>query len=509
MNASRTLAPLLLGALAVPAFGLPFLPIESPTIAVSPALTYALPLALAVLPLISVAGLIHLLKNRTTPRQSFITAWLWGLGFFGAGVSWVYVSLSQFSGLPAAAAALATLAFCAFLALYPALTGLVWFSLRARQNTTRSALFQALSFAALWTLSEWLRGTLFTGFPWLALAYAQMPPSPLAGFASSVGVYGVGFVSVLIAACFTLCTRQQALLIAALIALCGSLLRAVSWTHPAGDAVSVHLLQGNIAQDVKWRPEFLQQSVRTYSALAQEHTAAPRLRVLPETAIPLLFERIPEDVISALTARSDVLIGAAALGAKGDGYINAALALPHGQTQPNALYAKQHLVPFGEYAPPGFGWFFQLLRIPMSDFQRGDANLPPMQLGGLLIAPNICYEDLFGEELIATARTANVLVNLSNTAWFGDSLAQPQHLQIARLRALETGRPMLRATNSGVTAHITPKGFVAAALPPFTTGALPVMAQPMSGLTPYLRYGNAPILALALLITALAWRPRS
>jgi apolipoprotein N-acyltransferase len=162
-------------------------------------------------------------------------------------------------------------------------------------------------------------------------------------------------------------------------------------------------------------------------------------------------------------------------------------------------YAKRHLVPFGEYVPPGFAWFFSLVNIPLTDFSAGPPVQKPLSLDGQKLAPNICYEDIFGEEIIAALPAATLLVNLSNTAWFGDSLAQPQHLQIARMRALETGRPMLRATNTGMTAAIAPDGTVAGVLQPFSTGALVVEAQGYAGMTPYARYGNAPMLALALL----------
>ncbi len=498
----------LLGALAVPGFGLPF-SLES---AVSPAPTWhhLLPL----LPIVSIAGLLQRIATAGV-RAAALTGWAWGLGCFLAGVSWLYVSLSQFSGLPAVAAALATLVFAAFLALYPMLACAAYAKLRARHG---EALRVAL-FAALWTLCEWLRGTLFTGFPWLSLGYAQVPPSPLAGYASSLGVYGVGFVSVLVAGAALQWhrgeSRRRALITLLLVLGLGALLRAMVWVTPIGEPVSVRLLQGNVAQAIKWEPEHLKRSVNSYLALlnhlardpAAADSARPMLTVLPETAIPLLFTQIPEEVIQALTRQSDTLLGVA-VGTLDGGYANAAMALPKGATRPEGIYAKQHLVPFGEYAPPGFGWFFRLLRIPMADFTAGAAQQAPLRLAGLNIAPNICYEDLFGEELLPALRDSTLLINLSNTAWFGDSLAQPQHLQIARLRALETGRVMLRATNSGMTAMIQPNGEVTARLAPFTAAVLRVEAQGYTGLTPYAKWGNALILLIVVVIIALGWRRR-
>jgi apolipoprotein N-acyltransferase len=354
-------------------------------------------------------------------------------------------------------------------------------------------------FAGLWMLTEWLRGTLFTGFPWLAVGYSQSPPSPLAGWATVLGVYGVGFIVALIAALLALAWRRPAAWISILLLLGGgALLRAMDWTQPQGAPLKVSLLQGNVPQSLKWDPRRLPLSIDTYVGLARANPAP--LVVLPETAIPLYFSEVPRDVLRSLTANGDALIGVAVNTTDG-GYSNGAVALSP-QMAPRA-YAKRHLVPFGEYPPPGFAWFFRFARIPMSDFTAGPPLQAPLEIAGQRIAANICYEDLFGEELLASLPAATLLVNLSNTAWFGDSLAQPQHLQIARLRAIETGRVMLRATNTGMTAMVHPDGSIAAVLPPFTAAALTVEAQGRTGLTPYARWGNA----LALLIALAACLP--
>ncbi|MDP1956895.1 MAG: apolipoprotein N-acyltransferase, partial [Rhodocyclaceae bacterium] len=357
----------------------------------------------------------------------------------------------------------------------------------------------ALLFAGLWMLAEWLRGVLLTGFPWLALGYSQTPPSPLAGFAPVLGSYGIGLLAALIAAALAFGLRRRGawLLILALFG-SGALLRGMDWTQPVGAPVSVSLLQGNIPQSLKWTPERLPLSIETYTRLALENPAA--LTVLPETALPLFFHEVPREVLQALTQHGDVLVGMAVRHREG-GYVNGAIAIQKDAVPPAPTlqsYAKQHLVPFGEYVPPGFAWFFGLVNIPMSDFSAGPARQAPLAIAGQQIAANICYEDLFGEEIIRSLPAATLLINLSNTAWFGDSLAQPQHLQIARLRALETGRMMLRATNTGITAAIAPDGRVLAALPAFTAGALQIEAQGFTGLTPYSRWGNALALLLAI-----------
>jgi apolipoprotein N-acyltransferase len=278
----------------------------------------------------------------------------------------------------------------------------------------------------------------------------------------------------------------------------------MDWTQPVGVPLRVSLLQGNIPQSLKWVPERLPLSVDTYGALARGNPAA--LIILPETAIPLFFDELPGEVLQTLTQHGDVLLGMAARHRAG-GYVNAAIAVSPAPTFAIQSYAKQHLVPFGEYVPPGFAWFFGLVNIPMSNFAAGPPRQAPLALAGQQIAANICYEDLFGEEIIRALPEATLLINLSNTAWFGDSLAQPQHLQIARLRALESGRMMLRATNTGITAAIAPDGRVLGMLPPFTRGALQIEAQGYTGLTPYARWGNGLALLLALIAVIYACLP--
>lgn len=465
------------------------------------------PASLFPLPLLTLAWLFRAWRA-ATPAAAARLGYAWGLGFFLAGVSWVYVSLNEFGGMAAPVAAVATLLFCAVLALYPALAGYAFARLRSGQ-TSRDVLLAA----GIWTLVEWLRGWLFTGFPWLALGYSQTPPSPLAGFAPVLGVYGVGFAVALAAAALAFAARKgRALAAVAALAAVGLLLRAMVWTGAAGEPLRVSLLQGNIEQSMKWDPQRAAVSLQTYAGLVERTPAA--LTVLPETALPVFFDEVPRQLLSDLTRHGPALVGVAVRtrdDAGVTGYTNGAVALARradGGFDVHA-YAKRHLVPFGEYAPPGFGWFFRLASIPMSDFSAGPPVQPPLALAGQQLAPTICYEDLFGEELIRALPAATLLVNLSNTAWFGDSLAQPQHLQISQMRALETGRPMLRATNTGMTAAIAADGTVLAALEPFTTGALVVEVQGRSGATPYVRYGNAAAVMLALMALLAGRRRRS
>jgi apolipoprotein N-acyltransferase len=442
------------------------------------------------LPILTLALLFLLWQRSQTPGQAAVLGFAWGMGLFLAGTSWVYVSLHDVGGMAAPLAAAATLAFCVVLAAFPALAGYVVGRWRS-EDRWRNALLSA----GLWTLAEWLRGWILTGFPWLAIGYSQTPPSPLAGFAPLFGVYGVGFLTTVVAALLSVGWRRWLPLVAAVaILLVGWGLSRIAWTEPVGEPVTVSLLQGNIPQSLKWVPERLPMSIEAYTRLAAEHPA--RLTVLPETALPMLFDAIPREVLRDLTRNGDVLIGAA-IGTRAGGYANGAVAVAADLSV--QAYSKVHLVPFGEFVPPGFEWFFGLVDIPMSGFTPGSRGQPPLTVAGQRLLPNICYEDLFGEEIIANLSMATLLVNLSNTAWFGDSLAQPQHLQISRMRALETGRPMLRSTNTGMTAAIAADGSVMSVLPPFVRAALTVTVRGYAGSTPYARMGNAAVLLLAVL----------
>mgnify|MGYP001447768118 CR=1 FL=1 len=439
-------------------------------------------------------ALFLLLRAETGARAGFLTGLCFGWGFFLTGTSWVYVSLSVFGGMPFWLAGIATLLFCTVLALLPAFAGVVF--VRWRPAT---AWRQALWFGALFFAADWLRGWLFTGFPWLALGYSQTPPSPMAGYAPLLGVYGL---TLLVAASAALLVRWRVgvPVLAVLLALGGGL-RQVEWTDPVGMPIQVALVQGNVAQDMKFRPEQFVRTLISYRDLIDRHPA--QLTVLPETAIPAFYDQLPPEFIDELRQLArrqggDLIFGVPT--GEGERYWNSAVTLG---TSSEQHYRKRHLVPFGEIIPPGFDWFLALARIPLASFTRGEAGQAPLAVAGQHVAANICYEDAFGEEIIEALPKATLLANLSNTAWFGRSLAQPQHLQIARLRTLETGRPMLRATNTGMTAVLGARGEIVAALPPFTTGVLRAEIRGYQGMTPFARAGNWLAAALAL-IAALA-----
>lgn len=433
------------------------------------------------------AAFYHSLNQASDARQAAGRGLAFGLGFFLAGVSWVFVSLSVFGGLPVGLAAPATLLFCATLALYPALLGYTfkrWAPTALRQRV--------VYFAALVATVDGLREVIFTGFPWLTVGYSQTPPSPLAGFAPLMGVLGLSFLVALSGA--ALAHGRRYLPAVAALWLLGWGLQSVPWTAPQGRPIRVALIQGNVPQDMKFRPEVLQATLHDYRQLMAEHPA--ELTVLPETALPLFFDQLPasyRDDLANLARRQQGNVIVGAVSGDTDRYLNSALSL--GQ-DPSQAYHKDHLVPFGEFIPPGFAWFMAQAHIPLASFSRGGSEQPPLQLGKQAVAVNICYEDSFGRDIRRALPAATLLVNLSNTAWFGRSLAQPQHLQIARLRALETGRPMLRATNTGMTAVINPQGAIVAQLPPFTRGVLEAQVSGFTGMTPYAQLGDWPVAAL-------------
>jgi len=427
-------------------------------------------------------------------RSGFWLGFAYGLGLYGVGVSWVFISMNRFGGLPAPLAALATLGFCALLALFPALVG--WAQARLPNPSSRP-----LAIPALWVLVEWLRSWFLTGFPWLGLGYGALD-TPLEGYAPVGGVLLVTLTATgaaLLLRQFAVGERRwlSAALFAA-IGVVGAALQAVEWTKPKMTSVSVSLLQGNIEQSLKFDPARLGRILETYARLAEESRA--RLIVLPETAIPRFLDSVPPQFIARLDAaarrnQGDLLLGVPVR--SGSAYYNSVLSLG---VSPQAIYSKVHLVPFGEFVPPGFRWFVDSMAIPLADFSRGARTQRPLAVAGERVAVNICYEDAYGDEIVDQLPEATLLVNVSNVAWFGDSLAPAQHLQIARMRALETGRMMLAATNTGITAAIGADGTVLARLPQFSAGKLDIEARGRTGATPYVVLVDGPALALSSLL---------
>jgi apolipoprotein N-acyltransferase len=474
---------------------------------------------LAILSLALAFGMIDVAPSA---RRAAWLGWAYGLGYFLAATHWIYISLHDYGGLPAIPAMLAVLLLAAFLALYPALAA--WVARRVTGEHRAALLLAALP--AMWLLTEWLRGWVFTGFPWSAIGYTQVPAGPLAGYLPVVGIYGVGGMLAWLAGAAAWLLgrrpdRHDALVVLAAVGLCagGIGLSRVSWTEPVGKPLQVALLQGAIPQNQKWGLDDLLFNLRTYYRLMD--AAQGELIVLPETAFPVFlhespsyylkpeagraaerrFPLLPDDYLAMMldkahSKQAALIAGVPRFGRDGAHYYNGAVLLSD-PTRPGNY--KSHLVPFGEYVPMRWliGWIYRILQMPLDDFAPGPSEQAPLQIGDQRIAANICYEDIFGEELLGSVRNATILLNLSNLAWFDGSVALAQHGQIAQARSIETGRPSLLATNSGTTAVVRADGQYQATLPERKPMILQATVQGRTGRTPYMRWGNVAALALA------------
>ena len=453
--------------------------------------------------IVSVAALLYLLDKSSSPKAAFWLGFQYGLGLFVIGIYWIYISLHDFGGMPWWFAGFATFCLCAFMALFTGLVG--WLSKKLG--------YFFISAPVLWGLADWTRSWIFTGFPWLTMGYSQVPSSPLAGFMPIIGVYGVTVLTVLVSALMTLCfihAKNRRMLrngIAGITILLvsGGLLKMVEWTQPTGAPITAALLQGNIGQEMKWSPETAQSTINQYLSMIKNSDA--KLIVLPETALPIIYSSLEPQAKNALIAQAkrnqgDIIVGMIEEKSVGnpnasDDYYNSAISFNEMGTQ---SYRKNHLVPFGEFIPlkQVFGWIYQdWLNMPLSDLSRGGRHQNVIQTTSQQnIGMNICYEDVFGEEIISQLPQATLLVNISNDAWYGESFAADQHMQFSQARALETGRMMLRATNTGATVAIGPHGEVFAHAPHFSQTTLNVMAQHYAGSTPYVRFGNWPFIVM-------------
>ncbi len=479
------------------------------------------------LQLLSMAWLVRQLARASTPRASIDSVLPFTVAWFSSSLWWLYTSMHDYGGLAAPLAILAVLALCTFLSCFYVGACAAFVKLKSHR-----ALLGATSFAALWLLAELVRGTVLSGFPWSAIGYAHIE-GPFSGLAPWVGVYGISFAAAWLTALFVL-TRSCALKIALLVLL---LLRAYQFGHEdtlpttqSTSTLTIRLLQGNIAQNEKFDATTgVDLALGWYQTqLLQAITDGVDLVVAPETAIPVLPSELPSGYWNTLQSafaaqtRTAGLIGIP-IGSLSGGFTNSVLGL---QGKVNAgsqealayRYDKHHLVPFGEYIPPLFRWFTNLMHIPLGDFAQGAVAQPSMVHAGSLFAPNICYEDLFGEELAARFRdpktAPGVLVNLSNMGWFAkpnqNSVAIDQHLNISRMRALEFDRPVIRATNTGATAIVNRHGVVTHSLPRASRAALTgtVSIEPLR-LTPYTQWVSQlwlwPLYGLCFCVMALAF----
>ncbi|AHL76998.1 acyltransferase [Stutzerimonas stutzeri] len=457
-------------------------------------------------------GLIYLGLRELTPKQAAGRGWCYGFGLFASGVSWVYVSIHDFGAAPPILAGALTLGFTAGLALFFALLGWLWS--RWLKPTGGAPFRAALVFAALWLALDALRGWVLTGFPWLYAGYSQLE-GPLAGLAPIGGVWLLSFAIVLSAALLVelprLRSHKGALIgsLSILVVLWGGALGVGqhAWTTVKAEPITVAAMQGNVAQSIKWDPKKLEMQLLLYRDMTFRSRPVD-LVVWPETAVPILKEQA-EGYLNMMSRfandrQSALITGVPVRQPNAEGelrYYNGLTSVGDAK----GTYLKQKLVPFGEYVPlqdllRGLIEFFDL---PMSDFARGTPEQPLLQAKGYRIAPFICYEVVYPEFAASLAAQSDILLTVSNDAWFGHSIGPLQHLQMAQMRALEAGRWMIRATNNGVTVLIDPQGRITEQVPAFEETVLYGEVTPMQGLTPYLQWRSWPLIAVCVVL--LGW----
>lgn len=458
------------------------------------------------------AGLLAMWLN-VTSKRAFWLGFLFGIGLFGAGVYWVYISIHDVGGVPALIAGLITCGMITVLSLYPGCVGYL-LNRYFPENNTHKLL---CAFPAIWVFSEIVRCWLFTGFPWLFLGYSQTN-SPLHGYAPIFSVYGVSLAvtltsALLVSAFLQLKQEHYRALYYRLFALIsiwiiGGLLCLIPWTTPQGNPIQIGMVQGDIPQTLKWSPEHLQLSFDRYIDLTKPLWGKDKIIIWPEAAIPMPLQDIT-NFINALDKQAKetnthLILGIPIQSPKGDGYYNAIISVGAERN----VYLKRLLVPFGEYTP--FASILQntlkILNLPLPEGARGSHNQKPFIVDGIKIIPSICYEIAYPELMLTNDPTTGLLLTVSNDAWFGKSNAQAQHLQMAAMRAQELQRPLVFVSNDGITATITPNGKIANAAPSFQATVLHGTVQPTTGLTPWMRNGTDPITIILLCLLFTAWR---
>ncbi len=447
---------------------------------------------------------------RTSPSRAFYRGWLFGLGFFGTGVYWVFNSIHTFGNASLLLSCVITGGLIVILSLFVGLNGFFLKRRFAKENSVKVM----LAFPALWVLFEIVRSKIFTGFPWLLIGYSQVD-SPLHGYAPILSVYGVSLMTVLSSGLLVNASLQYVqqkkwnvrfnLLALCLIWIIGAILSSITWTTASGSPIQISLVQGNIAQDIKWSPDNILPTLAKYKELTNSHWDS-KIIIWPEAAIPITIQ----DAASFVQKMSDeaalhnvtLITGIPIKVVDKKGYYNAVIALG----KENGVYLKRRLVPFGEYTPLE-KWLDGLLGsldIPMSDFIPGAYGQLPLEANGVKIAVFICYEIAYAEQAINHNNNVGLILTVTNDAWFGRSIAQEQHLQIAQMRAQELGRPLLFVGNTGITAFIQENGHIQSSAPPYTTYVLTDKVQPRSGHTPWQWIALDPILFIVLIMLFLA-----
>lgn len=471
-----------------------------------------------------IAMALALWQSQPLSTKANFYYWLsFGFGCFAVGISWVHVSMDTFGGLPLPASIGLMALLALYLALYPALTGLAlaWLTnARSRADEAKFSLWRNLAlFPALWTLTEWARGWVMTGFPWLWAGYSQTQ-GPLKPLASIIGALGLSFVLAMLAGALALCLTKRyksLLILLPLIVLSAWVVPKFSDIHPTGESVKVSLVQGNIPQSMKWEPEALWPTLLKYMDLSREHLDADII-IWPEAAVPAPESMVQEflDNANKVANLNHTSIITGIISHQDNQFYNSLIVLGnHNQKQQTGpdyeadgsnQFKKHHLLPIGEFVP-----FEALLRpiapffnLPMSSFARGEYRQPNLSALGHKIAPAICYEIAFPEQLRDSVDLdTDILLTVSNDAWFGTSNGPLQHMEMAQMRSIELGRPLVRATNNGVTAVVDEKGNITASLPQFETGVLSATIPLVTGQTWFAKIGQMPLLLLCGLLVLL------
>ena len=469
----------------------------------------AMPLAFAPfnyypIALLSVS-LLFLTWQGIDEKQAAIRGFLFGLGLFGIGVSWVYVAIHEFGQASMLLASLLTVLFVAFFALYIAALGWGIKKITVRGNFT--AIDYVLLLPLAWLFFEWFKGWFLTGFPWLELGVSQIE-GPLSGYTPVVGALGVSLIAAVSAgllASFWQFRDIKSLLVIALIWIGGSALNTIEWTHESDHPISVSVIQGNVPQNIKWDSEQVLKTLLLYQTKTEEQWQSA-LIVWPENAATVFYHQAKTAFFDPLGAaarenNTDILLGLPLYDDDGIRYYNGMMSLG----TEIGFYHKRHLVPFGDYVP--FEWLRGLIAffdLPMSSFYPGEGDQVLLSAAGQKIGISVCYEDAFSSEVLDTVPEASILVNATNNAWYGDSLAPHQHLQISQNRALETGRPVIRATTNGISALIDYRGKLQATTAQFELAVLTGKIGPRQGMTFYVQWNHWPLLILALFML-LVW----
>lgn len=460
------------------------------------------PFSLYPLALLSLLGLF-LSWHQVSPKQAAWRGWLFGLGMFGVGVSWIYVAIHVFGQSGIFLASFLTFLFVAFLASYLAVLG--WLIKKLSPGRLSVSDF-ILLLPVAWFGFELFKGWFLSGFPWLEVGVSQIE-GPLAGFVPLIGVTGVSLLAAVTAGLIIVAGQQrrwQWLLPVLLLWGGGQGLKLVDWTQPDGQPIKTAIMQGNVPQQIKWQPEQLVNTLVLYQTMTQAYWDAD-LVVWPENALPAFYHQLKDFYLDPLrqeaqTHNTDILLGLPVSDEDGISYYNSMMLA--GQEQ--GFYHKQHLVPFGDYVP--FEWLRGLIAffdLPMSAFVPGPPGQPLLRAAGHKVGISICYEDVFSTEVLETVPAASILVNATNNAWYGDSFAPHQHLQISRSRALETGRPLVRATTNGISAFVDFKGRIESQTPQFEKASLTQIIQPHRGETPYVSFERWPVWLMSLLMLLL------